>query len=112
MARFKWDNARGCMLRFNEDTGEWIKTNGFDPNAPPTRFMVMADLEQHYGAPIISPIDGMVISSRSHLRRHERTHNVRHGGDYKPGELVAKAKRARETKLARQDRKGVKFAWQ
>ena len=39
---------------------------------------------------ILSPIDGTFITSRSQLRAHERTHNVRQAGDFKRGELIAK----------------------
>lgn len=41
---------------------------------------------------IRSPIDGSFITSRSQLRAHERTHNVRQAGDFKPGELIGKEK--------------------
>lgn len=43
--------------------------------------------------PFVSPIDGKEITSRSKLKAHERTHNVRQCGDFKRGELIAKEKR-------------------
>ena len=40
--------------------------------------------------PFVSPIDGTEITSRSTLRAHEHTHQVRQAGDFKPGEIIAK----------------------
>ena len=48
---------------------------------------ILPDIEQHYGAPIISPIDGSVISSRSQLREHNIRHGVIQCGDVR-GEAV------------------------
>lgn len=42
---------------------------------------------------ILSPIDGSFITSRSQLHRHNVTHNVRCGGDFKPGELINKERK-------------------
>ena len=48
--------------------------------------------------PFVSPIDNKEITSRSQLRAHERTHNVRQAGDFKKGELIAREnKRIAET---------------
>jgi len=49
---------------------------------------------------ILSPIDGSFITSRSQLRRHNNTHQVRCAGDFKSGELVAKEK-ARKADVVR-----------
>lgn len=46
---------------------------------------VMPDIK-----PFVSPIDGAEITSRSTLRAHEHTHQVRQAGDFKPGEIIAK----------------------
>ena len=67
--------------------------------APPQTsgaFTFLRDIEQHYGAPIISPINGEHITSRSQLRAHEQRYEVRQCGDYKPGELISKEKRRLE----------------
>lgn len=57
---------------------------------------------------ILSPIDGSFITSRAQLRRHNNTHQVRCGGDFKPGELISKERKRVETikKLGNMD-----FAW-
>ncbi len=56
----------------------------------------MRDIEQHYGAPIISPINGEHITSRSQLRAHEQRYECKQAGDFKPGELISKEKRRHE----------------
>ncbi len=58
---------------------------------------------------ILSPIDGSFITSRSQLRAHERTHNVRQAGDFKPGELIGK-ERARVAAI-RQRANGGSVEW-
>lgn len=70
----------------------------------------MKDLEQHYGAPIVSPIDGEHITSRSQLREHERKHNVRQCGDYRNGEIVAHETR-RVERIREKGRQGATFRW-
>ena len=65
---------------------------------------VMTDIKE-----FTSPIDGEVISSRSKLKAHERRHNVRQAGDFKPGEIVE-----RENKRVAQSREqaqGVTSEW-
>ena len=57
----------------------------------------------------ISPIDGEVISSRSKLRAHERKHNVRQAGDFKPGELIREERKRVEKSMTND--KGVEFKW-
>lgn len=66
--------------------------------------IVMGDIK-----PFVSPIDGKEIGSRSALRRHEITHNVRQCGDLKPGENVARAKR--EWQSVTSADKGADFKW-
>jgi hypothetical protein len=73
---------------------------------------VMPDLNAVYReGGIHSPIDGSFITSRAQLRRHNNTHQVRCGGDFKPGDLINKEKRRVEInrQLARQGK--VDFAW-
>ena len=59
---------------------------------------------------ILSPIDGSFITSRAQLRRHNNTHQVRQGGDYRPGDLIAKGK-ARQAEQVRRG-KGGSVKWQ
>lgn len=60
--------------------------------------------------PFVSPIDDKEITSRSQLRAHERTHNVRQAGDFKRGELIAREnKRVEET---RRIAKGAFTKWE
>ena len=72
-------------------------------------FFFLKDIEQYYGAPIISPINGEVISSRSQLRAHEQRYEVRQAGDFKPGELINAEKRRREAN--RKAAEGGKIEW-
>lgn len=68
------------------------------------RFYVLPDITEFQ-----SPIDGSMISSRSKLRAHERRHDVRQAGDFKPGEIV---KRENERVAeARKIAKGEFFQW-
>jgi len=46
----------------------------------------------------VSPIDGSVISDRSHLREHNKKHGVTDSRDYSP-EFMAKRSAARESEL-------------
>tara|TARA_R110000803_G_C11989465_1_gene321778 strand:+ start:1020 stop:1352 length:333 start_codon:yes stop_codon:yes gene_type:complete len=43
-------------------------------------------------SPFVSPIDGSVISSRTHLREHNRKHSVTDPRDYGPNWFERKAK--------------------
>lgn len=58
-----------------------VITEGTLPPEVARTATIMPDLEQHYGAPVISPIDGSVMSSRSHMREHNRRHGVIQTGD-------------------------------
>ncbi len=71
---------------------------------------VLPDIDRVYGGGFKSPIDGQLITSRSQLRRHERTHNVRQAGDFKPGDLIKK-EQARVARI-RERAKGGLFEWQ
>lgn len=57
-----------------------VLVEGVEPTAVATPTF-MADIEQHYGEPIISPIDKTVISSRSQLRAHNARHGVAQCGE-------------------------------
>lgn len=58
--------------------------------------IVIGDIE-----PFVSPVDGTVISSRSHLREHMRQHGLAHTADYSaPGGYWDKSKQARADYLA------------
>lgn len=72
-------------------------------------FLFLKDIEQHYGAPIISPINGEHITSRSQLRAHERRYECRQAGDFKPGELINAEKRRHEAN--RKAAEGGKIEW-
>jgi hypothetical protein len=72
-------------------------------------FLFLKDIEQHYGAPIISPINGEHITSRSQLRAHERRYGVRQAGDFRPGELIGHQNRRLEAN--RKAAEGGKVTW-
>lgn len=69
----------------------------------------MPDIDRAYGGPIVSPIDGEHITSRSHLRAHERKHGVRQAGDFRNGEIVQR-ERNRAVALTRAAEGGT-FQW-
>jgi len=58
---------------------------------------IMPDIE-----PFVSPVDGTTISSRPHLREHNRKHGVTNSADY-PKEYVAKRGKERLANQARAD---------
>ena len=72
---------------------------------------VLKDLDAVYSKEggIVSPIDGSLITSRSQLRRHNATYQVKCGGDFKPGELVGREKARREQRLRAAE--GGKLVW-
>lgn len=59
--------------------------------------------------PFVSPIDGSEITSRSKLKAHEQKHGIKQCGDYKPGEIVAKQKKARAESLRIAEPETVKW---
>lgn len=90
MARYRFDAKTGRMLTFDERTGDWKperkrKGKAADKWDYDRAFYVMPDIKE-----FVSPIDGSLISSRSKLRHHNRGHNVRQCGDWKPGEIIAR----------------------
>lgn len=97
---------------FNHLTGERFELSEEDmakrylqPEGP----TIIPDISGAYkDGGILSPIDGSFITSRAQLRRHNSTHNVRQGGDYKPGELISKERSRVQTvkQLGKMD-----FAW-
>lgn len=95
--------------RYDADLDQVVQV--FDHNGPavPSGPMILKDIEQHYGAPIISPIDGSHITSRSQLREHEIRHGVRQAGDFKKGELVAKENK--RVDAIRRVAQGQDFKW-
>ena len=99
---------------FNHQTGERfeLSEDQLDERraAKDSGPFVMNDLSSAYkDGGILSPIDGSFITSRSQLRRHNATHNVRSAGDFKPGELIAK-ERAR-VEATRRRAEGGSVEW-
>jgi hypothetical protein len=96
VARYKFDHVTGKTLVWSEKSKKWVKERksagkGFDFSKG---FTVLPDIKE-----FVSPIDGSLISSRSKLRHHNRGHNVRQAGDFKPGEIIAREnKRIEETR--------------
>jgi hypothetical protein len=83
----------------------WIQVDGkFIPkeeyhgnNVRGPNMHVMPDIE-----PFVSPIDGSVISSRPHLKAHNKKHGVTNTADYSPQFLEKRAKE-RHLKATGQD---------
>jgi len=89
---------------FNHQTGERFELSEdqiADRRNKQDSAFILKDINAVYKeGGILSPIDGSFITSRSQLRAHERTHNVRQAGDLKSGELIAKEK-ARKADVVR-----------
>jgi len=97
--RWIWDRKTQSLVEIPTDHKAPSKEGPF----------VMPDIDRAYGGPIVSPIDGEHITSRSHLRAHERKHGVRQAGDFKNGELVQRDRnRADALKRAAE---GGTFQW-
>lgn len=95
--------------RYDHALGQVVEITAGQPEAQKGPF-VLRDINSAYkDGGIHSPIDGSFITSRSQLRRHNNTHNVRCAGDFKPGELIAK-ERAR-VEANRQRAKGGSVEW-
>ena len=98
-SRYVWDKRTQQLVEVPTDHKAPSKEGPF----------VMPDLDRAYGGAIVSPIDGEHITSRSHLRAHERKHGVRQCGDFKPGEIVQRDRnRADALKRAAE---GGSFSW-
>lgn len=102
---------------YNHLTGERTELSEDDMAkrflAPDCGPAVVPDLSSVYKeGGILSPIDGSFITSRSQLRRHNNTHQVRCGGDFKPGEIVGKEKSRVESQRQIIAREKVRFEWQ
>lgn len=100
---------------YNHLTGEWREVTQDDmdrrclqADAGPTIIPDISSVYKEGG--IHSPVDGSFITSRSQLRRHNATHQVRCAGDFKPGEL--RAKENRRVEAIRETAKGADFRWE
>ncbi len=72
-------------------------------------FHFLKDIDAHYGAPIVSPINGEHITSRSQLRAHEQRYGVKQCCDYRPGEVTGNQSRRLEAN--RKAAEGGKVTW-
>lgn len=63
--------------RWDKEAGELVEV--FKPQRPPVETYIQGDIES-----FVSPIDGSVISDRSHLRAHNKRHGVTNVADYGP----------------------------
>jgi hypothetical protein len=95
--------------RFDKDLGQVVQVFDHNQARKNSGPFFMPDIEQHYGAPIISPINGEHITSRSQLRAHERRYGVRQAGDFRPGELIGHQNRRLEAN--RKAAEGGKVTW-
>lgn len=81
-------------FRYNEETKQMEEMG--DVTQFRDAALVMGDIE-----PFVSPVDGTVISSRSHLREHMRQHGLAHVSDFDaPGGYWDKKRQARADYLA------------
>lgn len=101
--RIFWNHLTGERFTLSDDEVASRRNRREGP-------FVLPDIDRVYGGGFKSPIDGEFITSRSQLRRHERTHNVRQAGDFKPGDLI-KREQARVARI-RERAKGGLFEWQ
>lgn len=95
MSRYRYDADKKCMLVLNEKTGRWVKerkkaADTFDYSG---RVNFMPDI-----APFVSRATEKTveITSRSQLRRYERSNGIRQCGDFRPGEVIAKEKNRKD----------------
>lgn len=63
-------------MRYLWRNGKWVPKHLAKPLHGPSIGAVMSDISER-----VSPIDGTVITSRSHLRHHNRAHGVIDVGD-------------------------------
>jgi hypothetical protein len=98
--RIFWNHQTGERYELSEDQIAERRNRQDGPT-------VLPDIDRVYGGGFTSPIDGSHITSRSQLRRHNATHQVRQGGDWKPGELIAKE----NARVAERRAKGGHFEW-
>lgn len=117
MSRYRYDAKTDRIVYLDEKTGKWKperKKKGKDIVCAP---MVMSDI-----APFVSRATekAVEITSRSQLRRYERSNGIKQCGDLKPGEVIATEKKRKErdmreaSRLARETRmngKAEHFKW-
>lgn len=116
MARYKFDAKTGAMLVLNEKTGRWNKDRP-KKGKPITQVNVFSDIKEFVANATDTPT---LITSRSKLRAYERANGLRQAGDFRPGEIIAKAEKRREQDATRQSRLmretrlngGKHFEWQ
>ena len=88
MTRKSWIQVDGKLIPKEDFTGNNVRGPSMH---------VMPDLK-----PFVSPIDGSVISSRPHLKAHNKKHGVTNQSDYSPQFLEKRAKE-RHLKATGQD---------
>ena len=95
MSRYRYDADKKCMMVLNEKTGRWVKERKkpADKFDYAQRMNFMPDI-----APFVSRATEKTveITSRSQLRRYERSNGIRQCGDFRPGEVIAKEKNRKE----------------
>ena len=121
MARYKFDAKTGGMLILNEKTGRWNKQRKRAEKPLQGSFNLVPAIKEfvsHAG----NSGKPELITSRSQLRRHERSNGIRQAGDFKDGHMIAQTEKRHEqdkaerTRLMRETNLrssgGKDFSWQ
>lgn len=95
MSRYRYDADKKCMLVLNERTGKWAKErkkakDKFDYSG---RVNFMPDIQPFVSRATEKAVE---ITSRSQLRRYQRSNGIRQAGDFKPGEVIATEQKRKE----------------
>jgi hypothetical protein len=86
MAKYRYDEKTGKVLRLNEKTGRWVqdrtKRKGFDFSK---RVNFVPDIQPFVALASDKP---QLITSRSQLGAYERSNGIRQAGDFRKGEIA------------------------
>jgi hypothetical protein len=98
MAKYRYDDNTGKMLRLNEKTGKWVKDRKkvakFDFDRP---MNYVPDIGEFVAHATDKPV---LIGSRSKLAAYERANGVRQCGDFKRGEIAERRARKVQREIA------------
>lgn len=119
MSRYRYDADKKCILVLDERTGKWKpeRKKAKDKFNYTQRMNLMPDIQPFVSRATEKAVE---ITSRSQLRRYERSNGIRQCGDFKPGEVIATDKKRKErdmreaSRLARDTKlhsNGEHFKW-
>lgn len=86
-----------------------VLVDGTEPSAENGGVMLLNDLDKIYGGGFESPIDGTFITSRSHLREHNKRNGVIQTGDVRGEAFKDRVKK--RMRYNPEARKANGFSW-